>query len=63
MLFRSFLEMIDLGASNFSAEVYEPPPESASNAPALNVNLGGVSLSLGGTAGTGVIHSSPRFPP
>ena len=42
--------MIDLAASNFPAEVYEPPPESASNAPALNVNLGGVSLSLGGPA-------------
>ncbi|KAF8501044.1 Sec1 family-domain-containing protein [Russula emetica] len=54
----SFLEMIDLAASNFPAEVYEPPPESASNAPALNVNLGGVSLSLGGPAGAGVYRTS-----
>jgi vacuolar protein sorting-associated protein 45 len=56
--FRSFLEMVDLAASNFPAEVYEPPPESASNAPALNVNLGGVSLSLGGPAGPGVYRTS-----
>ncbi|KAI0283920.1 Sec1-like protein [Russula aff. rugulosa BPL654] len=54
----SFLEMIDLAASNFPAEVYEPPPESALNAPALNVNLGGVSLSLGGPAGAGVYRTS-----
>jgi len=54
----SFLEMIESAASNFPAAVYEPPPESASNAPALNVNLGGVSLSLGGPAGTGVYRTS-----
>jgi vacuolar protein sorting-associated protein 45 len=56
--FRSFLEMMDLAAASFPAEVYEPPPESASNAPALNVNLGGVSLSLGGPAGAGVYRTS-----
>ena len=55
---RSFLEMIESAAANFPAAVYEPPPESASNAPALNVNLGGVSLSLGGPAGTGVYRTS-----
>ena len=46
-----------MAAASFPAEVYEPPPESDSNAPALNVNLGGVSLSLGG-AGTGVYRTS-----
>lgn len=56
--FRSFLEMVELAAAGFPAEVYEPPPESASNAPALNVNLGGVSLSLGGPVGTGVYRTS-----
>ncbi|KAA1469923.1 Sec1-domain-containing protein [Dentipellis sp. KUC8613] len=39
----SFLDMINSAASGFPASVYEPPPESASNAPALNLNLGGVS--------------------
>ncbi|KAI0300333.1 Sec1-like protein [Russula brevipes] len=53
----SFLEMIDFAAASFPAAVYEPPPESASTAPALNVNLGGVSLSLGGPAGTGVYRT------
>ncbi|KAF8272169.1 Sec1-like protein [Lactarius quietus] len=37
----SFLDMIESAASSFPASVYEPPPESASSAPALNVNLGG----------------------
>ena len=55
---RSFLEMIDFAAASFPPVVYEPPPESASNAPALNVNLGGVSLSVGGPAGTGVYRGS-----
>ena len=54
----SFLEMIDLAAASFPTAVYEPPPESDTNAPALNVNLGGVSLSLGGPAGTGVYRTS-----
>jgi len=54
----SFLEMIESAAANFPAVVYEPPPESASNAPSLNVNLGGVNLSLGGPAGTGVYRTS-----
>ncbi|KAI0252341.1 Sec1-like protein [Lactifluus subvellereus] len=37
----SFLEMIDLAAGSFPAAIYEPPPESGSSAPALNVNVGG----------------------
>lgn len=54
----SFLEMVESAAASFPASVYEPPPESASSAPALNVNLGGVSLTLGGSAGTGVYRTS-----
>jgi hypothetical protein len=54
----SFLEMIESAAASFPASVYEPPPESASNAPSLNVNLGGMNLSLGGPAGTGVYRTS-----
>lgn len=44
-------------ATSFPASVYEPPPESASTAPALNLNLGGVNVSLGG-ANTGVYRTS-----
>jgi vacuolar protein sorting-associated protein 45 len=58
LIFVSFLEMIESAAASFPASVYEPPPESASNAPSLNVNLGGVNLSLGGPAGTGVYRTS-----
>ncbi len=51
--------MIKSAAESFPASVYEPPPESASNAPALNLNLpGGVNVSLGGPAGTGVYRTS-----
>ncbi|KAK0188075.1 Sec1-like protein [Armillaria mellea] len=40
----TYLEMIKSAAESFPASVYEPPPESASNAPALNLNLpGGVN--------------------
>lgn len=49
--------MIRTAASSFTSSVYEPPPESSSNAPALNLNLGGVNVSLGG-AGTGVYRTS-----
>ena len=50
--------MIRLAAMNFPSSVYDPPPESASNAPALNLNLGGVNVSLGGPGGTGVFRTS-----
>jgi len=53
----SYIEMIRTAATSFPSSVYEPPPESSSNAPALNLNLGGVNVSLGG-AGTGVYRTS-----
>lgn len=59
----SFLDMINSAAANFPASVYEPPPESASNAPALNLNLGGVNVSLGGPAGSGVYRTSGESTP
>ncbi|KAF5311601.1 hypothetical protein D9611_009422 [Ephemerocybe angulata] len=54
----SYIEMIRAAANNFPASVYDPPPESSSNAPALNLNLGGVNVSLGGPGGTGVYRTS-----
>ncbi|KAG5638704.1 hypothetical protein H0H81_010686 [Sphagnurus paluster] len=54
----SYVEMIRAAATCFPSSVFQPPPESASNAPALNLNLGGVNVSLGGTGGTGVFRSS-----
>ncbi|EGN98335.1 hypothetical protein SERLA73DRAFT_109778 [Serpula lacrymans var. lacrymans S7.3] len=39
----SYLEMFRAAAASFPASVYEPPPESASTAPAMNLNLGGVN--------------------
>ncbi|KAF5360755.1 hypothetical protein D9756_004715 [Leucocoprinus leucothites] len=54
----SYIEMLRSGAENFSPTIYDPPPESASNAPILNLNLGGVNVSLGGAGGTGVYRTS-----
>lgn len=53
-----YLEMIRSAAGLFPSSVYEPPPESALNAPSLNLNLGEVKVSLGGSGGTGVFRTS-----
>jgi vacuolar protein sorting-associated protein 45 len=51
--------MIRSAATAFPVTVYQPPPESVSTAPALNLNLpGGVNVSLGGPGGTGLYRSS-----
>lgn len=54
----SYVEMLRSAAENFPSTIYDPPPESASNAPILNLNLGGVNVSLGGAAGSGVYRTS-----
>ena len=54
----SYLEMVRAAAEGFANSVYEPPPESSSNAPSLNLNLGGVNVSLGGPSGSGVYRTS-----
>jgi vacuolar protein sorting-associated protein 45 len=51
--------MIRSSASSFPSSVYEPPPESVPTAPSLNLNLpGGMNVSLGGPAGTGLYRTS-----
>lgn len=50
--------MIRSASASFPPSVFEPPPEGASNMPSLNLNLGGVNVSLGGAAGTGVYRTS-----
>ncbi|KAF7795610.1 hypothetical protein EIP86_006775 [Pleurotus ostreatoroseus] len=54
----SFVEMVRSAATNWPSSVFEPPPESPSNMPSLNLNLGGVNVSLGGRNGTGVYRTS-----
>jgi len=54
----SYIEMLKSAASSFPASVFDPPPESVSNGPSLNLHLGGVNVSLGGAAGTGVYRTS-----
>ena len=50
--------MIRSAAASFPASVFEPPPEAPPNMPSLNLNLGGVNVSLGGPGGTGVYRTS-----
>ena len=50
--------MLHSMAQKLPATVYDPPPESASTAPILNLNLGGVNVSLGGPGGSGVYRTS-----
>ena len=54
--------MVSSAAENFPQSVYNPPPESQSNAPALNLQLGNLNVSLGGPAGTGVYRTSGEGP-
>ncbi|GBE83113.1 Vacuolar protein sorting-associated protein [Sparassis crispa] len=54
----SFVEMVRSAAASFPASVYEPPPGSSSTMPSLNLNLGGVNVSLGGPSGSGVYRTS-----
>lgn len=54
----SYLEMVRTAAGAFPSSVYEPPSEASSNAPSLNLNLGGVNVSLGGPSGSGVYRTS-----
>ncbi|KAG8727737.1 vacuolar protein sorting-associated protein 45, partial [Ceratobasidium sp. 428] len=55
----SFLEMISHAAEGFPPTVYAPPPESAAgtSGPSLNLNLGGLNVSVGGPGGTGVFRA------
>ncbi|EJC98087.1 vacuolar protein sorting-associated protein 45 [Fomitiporia mediterranea MF3/22] len=58
----SFVDMIRTAAANFPPTVYDPPPEAPSNAPALNLTLGNVNVSLGGP-GAGVFRTDGRSGP
>lgn len=51
--------MISHAAEAFPPTVYAPPPETASgtSGPSLNLNLGGLNVSVGGPGGTGVFRA------
>ena len=60
----SFLEMISHAAETFPPTVYAPPPESvAGPGPSLNLNLGGLNVSVGGPGGTGVFRAPTSATP
>jgi hypothetical protein len=62
-IIHSFIDMFRSAAASFPSSVYEPPPEAPSNAPALNLTLGNVNVSLGGASGAGVYRTSGQSGP
>ncbi|PVG02686.1 putative vacuolar protein sorting protein VpsB [Serendipita vermifera] len=60
----SYISMIQAAIANFPGTFTQPPTEtggtsaSGSSAPALNVQLGSLNLSVGGVAGTGIYRSA-----
>lgn len=58
----SFLDMIRTAAATFPPSVYDPPPETASNVPALNLTLGSMNVSLGGPS-PGVFRTDGKSGP
>lgn len=56
--------MISHAAEAFPPAVYAPPPESAAGTgPSLNLNLGGLNVSVGGPGGTGVFRAPTSATP
>lgn len=51
--------MLRSAAASFPTSVYDPPPEAPATAPALNLTLGNVNVSLGG-ATTGLYRTSGK---
>lgn len=54
--------MMKSAAAGFPPSIYDPPPEAPLNAPALNLTLGNVNVSLGG-ANSGVFRASGNNSP
>ena len=52
--------MIRGSTFSFPPSIYDPPPEAPASAPALNLQLGNVNVSLGGAGTTGVYRSGAR---
>lgn len=54
----TFLQMLDDAAAQFPSSVYQPPRDANANGGAgLSVQLGGINVTVGGAAGTGVYRS------
>jgi vacuolar protein sorting-associated protein 45 len=50
--------MISSSAVNFGSSVFNPPAGVPSAAPGVNLQLGNISVNVGGSAGTGVYRTS-----
>ncbi|EJD54450.1 Sec1-like protein [Auricularia subglabra TFB-10046 SS5] len=55
----SFLQMLEVSAAQFPSSIYQPPREPNANGagPGLSMQLGGINVTVGGAAGTGVYRS------
>jgi len=54
----SFLEMLAASSAGFPQSIYTPPPEIGSAAAGLNLQVGNLSLNVGGSSGTGLYRTS-----
>jgi vacuolar protein sorting-associated protein 45 len=59
----SYISMIQAAIANFPSNFTQPPADvggtsASGSAPTLNVQLGGLNLSVGGAAGTGIYRSA-----
>jgi len=54
----SFLEMLAASAAGFPQSIYTPPSETGSTVPGLNLQVGNLSLNVGGTTGSGLYRTS-----
>jgi hypothetical protein len=50
--------MISDSAVNFGSNIFNPPSGVPSSGPSLNLQLGNISVNVGGAAGSGVYRTS-----
>ena len=60
LIISSYSFLHQLSSASFPASYSQPPPEttSTSSTPALALQLGGINVSVGGAAGTGVYRTT-----
>jgi len=58
----SFLEMLAASAASFPQSIYTPPTETGPSAAGLNLQVGNLSLNVGGSSGSGLYRTSGEGP-
>lgn len=50
--------MLGASVSGFPPSIFSPPPDVGSSGPGINLQVGNISLNMGGTAGAGLYRTS-----